>query len=340
MNAEARGSSNDAVPPGTIRHGLTYFTTQVILDAMSELKVATSSGRTRVPRSERWQDRTAVRRQRRAARRYRRAVRWAFARVSFYREQWASAGRVLAEPEPTPVAAVPDPPHALCPFSRPWSGEREPSLWTPTGLPLARVLRAAGCRGRAPVLEVRESLVDRTRLPRPHRLAPPGPAYRVLLSTTAVVASPERRDELNREALAVLGPAGSGWVVAGPDEWAALPEAADPRLRPVLRLPVAAAADPAAVADPAATATAGPVVLYEPVLGYLGALVPACGRFHLDSPRVYARGRDGVVTFSLPGSRRPVLLEIVPPGADGLSVTTCPRHGTPVLRPRTATTTA
>ena len=154
----------------------------------------------------------------------------------------------------------------------------------------------------------------------------------MLLSTTAVVASPERRDELNREALAVLGPAGPGWVVAGPDEWAALPEAADPRLRPVLRVPVAAVTDP--------TTMSGPVVLYEPVLGYLGALVPACGRFHLDSPRVYARGRDGVVTFSLPGSRRPVLLEIVPPGTDGLSVTTCPRHGTPILRPRTATTTA
>ena len=71
------------------------------------------------------------RRSRRAARRYRRAVRWAFDRVSFYRDQCAVAGRLLSEPQPTPLASVPKPPHTLCPFSRPWRPDREPSLWTP-----------------------------------------------------------------------------------------------------------------------------------------------------------------------------------------------------------------
>lgn len=268
------------------------------------------------------------RRTRRARRRYRRRVRWAFARVTFYREQWAAAGRVLAEPEPTPVGAVPQPPHSLCPFSRPWLAEREPSLWTPTLRPLARALRMAGCRGRRPVLEVRESLLDRTRLPAPHRLRPGSAPYRVLLSGTAIVASDQQRAALNQEALSVLAPAGAGWVVAGTDELAAVAEGRDPRLAPVLRLPVAAAAD--------GPPPAGPAVLYEPMLGYLGALVPECRRFHLDSPRVYARGRDGVVTFSLPGSRRPVLLDLVPPGADRVAVGLCPRHRTPVLGPGTA----
>lgn len=268
------------------------------------------------------------RRLRRARRHYRRAVRWAFARVTFYREQLAAAGTVLAEPPPTPVAEIPDPPHTLCPFSRPWSAEREPSLWTPTLHPLARALRAAGCRGRSPVLEIRDSLLDRGRLPRTAGRTIWPAAYRVLLSSTAAVPSPEHRAALNREAMAVVDAGGAGWLVGAPEELAALPEGGDPRLRPVHRLPVAAVADGAHSANGDA-----PLLLHEPVLGYLGARVPGCGEVHLDD-RVYARERDGVVTFSLPRSRRPVLLEMVPPGADRVSVGACPRHGTPSLRRR------
>lgn len=268
-------------------------------------------------------------------RRYRRATRRAFAQVTFYREQCAAAGRMLAEPEPTPVAAIPQPPHTLCPFARPWSADREPSLWTPSLVPLARALRMAGCRATLPVLEVREALLDGTRLPRLRR---PGrrPDYRVLLSATAVVTSPAHRAALNREALAVVQPAGAGWLVGGPAELAALPELGAGRgselLRPVHRVPVAAAAT-----DPAG---GGPTLLYEPMLGYLGALVPECRRVHLDTARVYARDRDGAVTLSLTRSRRPTLLDIVPPGAERVTVGRCDRHRTPILTARPAAGTS
>lgn len=261
----------------------------------------------------------------RGQRRYRRAVRRAFARVTFYREQCAAAGRLLTEPVPTPAAELPQPPHTLCPIARPWSAQREPSLWTPTLRPLARALRMAGCRRGLPVLEVREALLDHARLPR-LQLLRAGPAYRVLLSPSAVVASAARRRELNRDALAVVEAAGGGWVVGDPDELAGAPEAAGELLRPVPRLPVGAAARAAA-----AEMAGGPAVLYEPMLGYLGARVPACGSLHLDHRRVHARVREGTLTLSLPGSRRPTLLDIVPPGADAVRLGRCGRHGTPVL---------
>jgi hypothetical protein len=259
--------------------------------------------------------------------RYERAARRAFARVTFYREQCADAGRLLAEPVPTAVSALPDPPHTLCPFTRPWSADREPSLWTPSPGPLARVLRMAGCREPAPVLEVREALLDTTRLPRLRPLRP-RPAYRVLLSPTAIVASEDRRAQLNREALAVAEAAGTAWVVASPPELTALPEAASAMLHPVHRVPVAAVADHAS--------SDVPTVLHEPRLGYLGARSPACGEFHLDVGRVYARERDGALSLSFPRSRRPTLLDMLPPGAETVTLAPCPRHGTPVVRPRSA----
>jgi hypothetical protein len=77
-----------------------------------------------------------------------------------------------------------------------------------------------------------------------------------------------------------------------------------------------------------------PVVLHEPSLGYLGALVPSCRSFHLDWRRVHAGERDGAVTLSLLRERRPTLLCIVPPGAEAVTVVACPRHGSPVLRAR------
>jgi hypothetical protein len=240
------------------------------------------------------------------SRRYRRAVRRAFGKILFYREQWALCDAV--EPVPTPVSQLPDPPHSLCAFARPWSPDREPSLWTGELWPLARALRMAGCGRWAPVLELRPALLDRTRL-RPWR------AYSVALSSSAVVASPEHRDSLNASAF----DSAAAWVVGGADELSGLP--AHTELRPVLRLPVRAAADPAPDT---------PVVLYEPRLGYLGAVRPRCRRFHLDR-HVYARERSGVVTLSLLGRRRLTLLDVVPPDADSVRVERCPRHGTPTL---------
>jgi hypothetical protein len=236
--------------------------------------------------------------------RYRRAVRRAFGTVLFYREQWAVSG--VDEPVPTPVSELPDPPHSLCRFARPWSPDREPSLWTGELWPFARALRMAGCGRWRPVLELRPALLDRTRLWR---------AYRVVLSPSAVVASPARRDLLNESALAGR----TGWVVGGAAELAGLPARAG--LRPVLRLPVSAAADPP---------PDGPAVLFEPRLGYLGAVRPGCRRFHLDR-QVYARERSGVVTLSLLGRRRLTLLDMVPPGAGSVRVERCPEHGVPVL---------
>lgn len=262
----------------------------------------------------------------RGQRRYRRSVRRAFATVTYYREQCAAAGQLLAEPVPTPGDALPQPPHTLCPFARPWSAEAEPSLWTPAPQPLARSLWLAGCRDRLPVLEVREALLDRTRLPRRFALRR-SVAYRVLLSPTAVVISESHRIGLNRAAYAVAEAAGGGWLVGGPAELSVGITAAESApLLPVQRLPVAAAAgtEPVEV----------PTLLFEPALGYLGAVRPECGRFHLDPARVFARDRDGRVTLSLLQSRRPTLLDIVPPGADRVALGRCDRHGTATLQPR------
>jgi hypothetical protein len=224
--------------------------------------------------------------------------------VLFYREQWALTG--TSHPAPTPVSALPDPPHTLCPFAHGWSPDREPPLWTGEPWPLRRALRMAGCGRCVPVLEFRPSLLDRRRLG-------PGRPYGVLLSPAAVVTSPQHRAALNASA------GGRGWVVGGPDELASLPPGI--RLRPVLRLPGAAAAVPAPDAS---------VVLFEPRLGYLGAVRPQCRRFHLDA-YVHAHERSGTVTLSLLGRRRLTLLDIVPPGADSLRLDRCPRHGTPIL---------
>ena len=238
---------------------------------------------------------------------YRRAVRRAFATVPFYREQWARAGRMLTEPVPTPAGEVPGPPQALCPFHRPWAPEREPAPAPPDAL--LRVLRQAGITGRATVLEVRPALL------------PAGGGRRVLLGPAAIVASPQRRRELNDAAHAGVADA---WVVGHPGELDALDLPGG--LRRVHRGTVAETGS-----GPA------PQVLHDPALGYFGARVPDCGELHLDR-RVFAHDRSGLVTLSLPHTRRPTLLDIVPPGAGTVRVARCPRHGTAVLRPRTATT--
>lgn len=235
--------------------------------------------------------------------RYRRAVRRARRTTLHYREQWALSG--ATEPVPTPVAALPDPPHTLRPFTLGWSPEREPPLWTPPRWPLRRALRLAGC-GWGRVVELRPALLD-------HRRLGPRRPYGVLLSPSAVVTSPEHRAALSASTDV------KGWVVGGPEELASLP--AGTPLRPVLRLPIAAAAGPA---------PAGPALLFEPRLGYLGALRPRCRRFHLDR-HVYARERSGTVTLSLLGRRSLILLDVVPPAADSVRIDRCPRHATPIL---------
>jgi hypothetical protein len=261
----------------------------------------------------------------RQARRHRRAVRRAFAEVTFYREQWAMADSPLDDPVPTAVTDLPDPPHTLTPFARPWSPAREPSVWTPDPAALAAALRLAGCggRGRATVLEVRDALLDQHRLP--GRFG--GPAYGVLLSASAIVADTARAEERNVKTLAQAAARGRVWVVGAPADLSALPGLADGRLDTVHRVPVSFVEHPADGGE-------RPVVLHDPVLGYVGARVPDCGRFHVDWQRVHVRERAGVVTFSLLGRRRPTLLEMCPSGVDRLRVAICARHATPVLELR------
>lgn len=236
-------------------------------------------------------------------RRYSRAVRAAFREVTFYRSQCAAAGRMLPEPMPTPTSAVPDPPHELCPFRRPWRPDRELPLGTPdprqlvAALRIARLLPAGGT-----VLDVGRALVDRPRLSRRVR-------FGILLDGDALAADRRRTNA------ATLAAAEPPVLLVAPPGWP------DPGTVP--------RAEIAAVAD--GSAPGGPLLVRDPVLGYLGARHPQCGRLHTDPRLVHVADRGGVLAFSLVRRRRPTLLAMVPPGADGLRLTACPRHGTPVF---------
>ncbi|HEX6869995.1 MAG TPA: hypothetical protein VF163_02765, partial [Micromonosporaceae bacterium] len=149
--------------------------------------------------------------------------------------------------------------------------------------------------------------------------------YRVLLGPAAVVSSPARRDELNTAALANL-PGRGAWLVGHPDELGTeLQRLPAGTLHAVHRLPIG---------EIARATEAVPTVVHDEVLGYLGARDPRCGWVHVDHRRVHARERGGVVAFSLPASRRPVLLDLVPDRADTVRLAACPRHDTPILRAR------
>jgi hypothetical protein len=70
--------------------------------------------------------------------------------------------------------------------------------------------------------------------------------------------------------------------------------------------------------------------LYDPLLGVLGDR-RGCGELHVDWRRVYVRETDAGLAFTLLWQRSPRLVDILT-GAGG-RVATCPRHGTPVVRP-------
>jgi hypothetical protein len=257
---------------------------------------------------------------------YRRAVRRAFRDVTFYRSQCAAAGRPLDEPVPTPTSAVPDPPYELCPWRRPWRPDADGPLWTPDPRQLVGALRIAG---RLPsggtVVEVRPSLVNRRRLTRRVR-------YAVLLGADALVATEDHRRDLNTAALTaavppvlVVGAPAVRGVDAAGGAAGGVP-VVDVAGGVAGRVPVVDVAGVAADAVPD-----GPVLLHDPVLGYLGARDPRCGALHLDPRLVHAAVRDGALALSLLRRRRPTLLAMVPPGADGVRPTACARHGTPVL---------
>lgn len=73
-------------------------------------------------------------------------------------------------------------------------------------------------------------------------------------------------------------------------------------------------------------------VLYDPLLGYLGALGD-CGRWHLDHQHVYARPTSGGLAFTLLRQDSPRFVDILIAEGVRAKVEHCPRHGTPVVMP-------
>jgi hypothetical protein len=71
-------------------------------------------------------------------------------------------------------------------------------------------------------------------------------------------------------------------------------------------------------------------VLHDRMLGYLGSF-GACGRWHLDWPRVYARETSAGLAFTLLRKDSPRFVDVLV--GDGVRgrVAPCPRHGTPVV---------
>lgn len=251
----------------------------------------------------------------------RRAVRTAFLRVPFYREQAVVAGRVPPEPEPVAVADLAGELYRLCPLGRQWEPGREPPLWGSRRAGLRRALAMAGVLDRrAAVLEVRPALVEA------RRLRPAGPAYAPVLAPGADTGGADRWAELDRRPAGLAASAGRVVLVGPPGEAEAV----------LARLGLGEAGDGVEVvhrlapADVPAGPGRAPVVVTDPLLGDVGARRPGCGLVHLDWRRWHARaGDDGLVLTAL-ARRRPTIVGVVVP-APGVAVTRCPRHGTPVL---------
>ncbi len=289
---------------------------------------------------------------------YRRVVRTAFGRVPFYRDQWAAAGRALDEPEATPSAALAGQLHRLCPFALPFDASQEPSLWIGDGRELRDVLALTGAPRRTPVLEVRPAMLDR------RTLTPAGPRYGVLLAPDARVVDEDRRHALNAAAHELASRAGRAIVVGERSALdAILPELDGVQVHTVERMTVALAVRDARLVD-APGARPGDVqdarrgdvqdarrgdvqdarrgdargvravVVHDPHLGYFAGVHPACGRIHLLWRRFHARPAGRAVAVTALRRRRPVLVGVVPDGAEALDTLItagCPEHGTPIL---------
>lgn len=251
----------------------------------------------------------------------RRVVDRAFREVPFYREQWAAAGRVLAEPVPVASADLAAQQFRLCPLTRPWLPARMPSLWTGDPAALLAALRLAGVAARRlPVIEIRSAMVDWRSL---GRLGPP---YAAMLPPGADVVDEERRRLLNAPAATLAARAGRVLVVGTDVELAAAARELDgAEVVPVRRGTVAE------VLDATREATASdPCLAHDPCLGPLGATAPGCGRLHLLWRRFHAREEDGALLVTAL-RRRPALCSVVPAGSAGVTVGRCPEHGTATL---------
>ncbi len=245
----------------------------------------------------------------------------AFREVPYYREQWALAGKALAEPVPVTSDGLLDQAFRLCPLSRPWLPGEEPSLWTGDPLALLEALRLAGASPRGvPVVEVRASMVDWT------SLGNGGPRYGALLPPGADVVSEERRLLLNAPATALAADAGAVVLVGTTSELSSVRAelGASVDVTTVLRGPVGEiAAFGSRPGDPSRLA-------WDPCLGYLGATVPACGNLHALWRRHHVRTEDGALLVTAL-RRRPALCSVIPAGADGVTVGECAEHRSAIL---------
>ncbi|MCF6473323.1 hypothetical protein FAF44_33805 [Nonomuraea sp. MG754425] len=240
---------------------------------------------------------------------YRRAVRSAFARVPFYRDQWVRAGRALDTPVPTPCADLEGQAHRLCPFTEPYDAGAEPSLWIGAAAELRAALSTVGAARRAPVLEVRRAVLDR-------RALGPFRDYGVLLAADAKVRHERRRQELNEPALRLATAAGRAIVVG---ERAAVAEF----------LPALSGVETRVLERAGLDGAARSEVVHDRCLGYYAARA-RCGHLHLLWRRFHARPTDdGALAVTALRRRRPVLVDVVPDGLATLG--RCPVHHTPVL---------
>jgi hypothetical protein len=266
------------------------------------------------------------------------AVDRAFREVPFYRDQWATAGRALAEPHPVRADTLDDELFRLCPLRSPWDPRHEPTLWIGDPRALADALAVAGV-SRDPVLEVRRAVVDRTRLRRfgPRngavvdrtRLGRAGNGYGVLLAPDADVASDARRLALELGSLKLAMDHGRAVVVGSPAELGEIVPRADAALdgvgvewTPVHRLTPAQAAG----ADHEHR-----VVVHDPHLGYLAATAPDCRGVHVLWRNVHVRATEHGLLFTRIRGRRPTLVNVLAADPGFADVGRCAVHGTPAL---------
>jgi hypothetical protein len=173
------------------------------------------------------------------------------------------------------------------------------------------------------VLEVRASAVDWTRFGRT------GAPYGFLLARDADVAGEGTRTALQLGAMKLAVEHGRAVVVGARDEVPEILRAVEAALEPVsVRWSIV---HRMTLAEAAAAGDAGPAIVHDPFLGYVGARSPECGELHVLWERIHVKASsDGVLYTRLRG-RRPTLVNVLPVDPGFSAVERCPLHGTPVL---------
>lgn len=257
----------------------------------------------------------------RSLRAYTAAAKRAFDTVPYYREAWAGRGPGA---EPVPLPDVDRLLPLLYPLaaSRSSGGETPPWLGEPGELYDALTLTGA-YRADRHLFEVRRALLDWT------RIGPRGARYTAVLAADAEVADPEVR----LAGVAAFRAAPPPALLGSPGQVEEfLAEAGHPGpVQVFTRRSLAELSRPPAPALSRPPAPAGPELLYDERLGYVGARRPDCGHAHLSWRRFHVRaGKPGLLFTALRRSR-PTLVDVVPDGAAELEAGHCPVHGTPIL---------